>query len=399
MATEIVTYREEHVTAAEEFNTRLRRAGMPAEYELPGKPQPVWLPKTIPRGPWNEPFLVLVNGVVRGVFVLKHEDFSFKGTVRSVACCHHAYSEGSVNRAYALIGVQILRYCTAKHPLMYAMGMQGYDQPLPRMLVKMGWSHCLLPFQLKILNPKSFFENVRVFRRDRIVRLVTMLAQNTGAAGLGIRIAQQVCGFVCRPEKTNYEVVHDFGVWADLVWKDCERCYAVLPVRTSEILKVLYPTENRNFLRLRVTRGQETLGWAVVGHIQRKADGNYGDLYMGAVLDTLAKPQHATSVVSAAAQVLAGLGVDVIISNQSHVAWNHAFRRCGFLRAPSNYIFATSEKMSEHLLPFQQTVPTAHLNRSSADGLFPYFFLGSNPLVVFGSPSSHNANQAFASEV
>lgn len=397
MPTEIVTYREEHVAAVEEFNTRMRQAGMPAEYELPERPQPVWLPKTTARGPWNEHYLVLVNGVVRGVFVLKHEDFSFKGTVRSVACCHHAYSEGSVNRAYATIAVQILRYCVAKHPLIYAMGMQGYGQPMPRMLVKMGWSHCLLPFQLKILNPKSFFENVRVFRRDRIVSLLTTVAQKTGVAGLGVRTAQQVCGLFYRPEKTNYEVVHDLGVWADPVWKECEPCYTVLPLRTAETLRVLYPTNNRNFLRLRVTRGRETLGWAVVGHIQRNGDRNYGNLYMGAVLDTLAKPQHATSVVSAATQVLEGLGVDVIISNQSHVAWNHAFRQCGFLRAPSNYIFATSKKMADHLLPFQQTVPTAHFNRSGADGLFPYFFLGSNPLVVFGSRSSHQTNKAFAS--
>jgi hypothetical protein len=397
MPTLITKYTDEHIVAVQEFNARMRHAGALAEFELPSAPEPVWLSKSDGKTPWNEYYLVLVNGAVRGAFTLKHEDFSFGGTVRSVSCCHHAYSEGAIDKSYATIGAQIFRYCEVRHPLIYAMGMQGYNQPLPRMLIKMGWSHCLLPFYIRILNPRSFFDNLRMFSRSGALNTMKVVEQKTGFAGLVVRAAQHAAGSLWAPGKVNFDIVADFDEWANSVWEDSKRRYTALALRTAEVLRLLYPADNHNFIRLKVTSQGKIVGWAVVGHLQRKEDRNYGNLYVGAVLDTLASPEYATLVTSAATAALEELGVDLIISNQSHAGWRRALRKCGYLRAPSNYIFATSEQMTKNMGPFHQTVPSAHLNRSGADGLFPYIFLSTDRPSLPGSPSAQNASRALAS--
>src|SRR5438445_662612 len=129
MRSEIVPCTNEHVAAVQDFNARLRRWGAPAEFEFPDPSSYSWLPRTTGAKIYNEHYLVLVDGVVRGVFVLKQEEFALRGTVRSIVCCHHAYSEGVVNKTYAPIGPQIFKYCVSQYPLMYALGMRGYDQP------------------------------------------------------------------------------------------------------------------------------------------------------------------------------------------------------------------------------------------------------------------------------
>ena len=358
---------------------------MPAEFELPGSPSSLWLPRTAGAKIYNENYLVLMDDVVRGVFVLKHEEFALQGTVHSIVCCHHAYSEGITNKVYASIGTQIFRYCVSRFPLIYALGMQGYKQPLPRLLIKMGWSHCLLPFYIRVLNTRRFLWNIQVLRGTSGRRFVTNFAAYSGSAWLAINLLQETSKLKIQQPQSYYEVVQDFGDWADQVWQDSEGHYKFLPLRTHETLKRLYPAENSNFTRLRVRRGSRTLGWAVVGHVRRWNDPNYGTLYIGTILDSLGKPEDSTAIIQAATQGLEDRGVDLIISNQSHPSWAKALRRSGYLAVPSNYVFAVSKPLAQLLMPFPSSVSSMHMNRSCADGLFPYSFLDSD-LPASGMP-------------
>jgi len=119
-------------------------------------------------------------------------------------------------------------------------------------------------------------------------------------------------------------------------------------------------------------RGAEPLGWAVVADVQKQADPQYGGLRMGYIVDALALPEHAGEIIAAATAVLEERGVDMLQSNQSHSCWVRALDRAGFLKGPSNFIFAASPKLAPRLEPFEATVAEAYFNRSDGDGLYRY---------------------------
>jgi hypothetical protein len=105
----------------------------------------------------------------------------------------------------------------------------------------------------------------------------------------------------------------------------------------------------------------------VVG--ERRKDAKYGSMRVGSVVDCFALPGELFSVVRCATQTLERQGFDLILSNQSHQAWGAAFEAAGYLRGPSNFIFAASKKLTELLAPFEEVRPRMHVTRADGDGL------------------------------
>jgi hypothetical protein len=87
------------------------------------------------------------------------------------------------------------------------------------------------------------------------------------------------------------------------------------------------------------------------------------------VVDCFAAPENAPAVVQAATEVLQGAGFDMIVTNQSNATWGQALERAGFLKGPSNFVFATSPQLSELLSPFETAKVQTHLTRGDGDGL------------------------------
>ncbi len=109
--------------------------------------EPRWLARTAESRIYNEFFVAVDDGIVRGGYALKTQEFFFPdGQIRSIGYYHHPLSEGIVNQAHAMVGTLLLRDAMQRAPLLYCLGMDGYDHPLPQMLVRLGWAHCLVPF-------------------------------------------------------------------------------------------------------------------------------------------------------------------------------------------------------------------------------------------------------------
>ena len=69
-----------------------------------------------------------------------------------------------------------------------------------------------------------------------------------------------------------------------------------------------------------------------------------------------------------AREYLESQGVDLIVSNQSHAAWRRGFRQAGFLRGPSNFIFASSRELTRLLRGKGVRNEDLHFNRGDGDG-------------------------------
>ena len=349
-----------------EFNQRLHCAGADEHLVFYPWAIPHWLPPSETGQLYNEYFLALDGDTVRGAYAIKHQDFLFPdGIVRNIGYYHHPLSEGIVNKAHALVGTLLLRDAMMRSPLLYCLGMGGYENPLPQMLIRLGWTHCLIPFWFQIVRPARFLREMKAVRSSLMRRLAMDIAAFSGAGWLALQIFNAVRKV--RVRGCQCQAIIEFGDWTDLVWQSARGSYSLTAVRDSTILQTLYPSSEQHLTRLRVTQNGAEIGWAVVG--EKRQDAKYGSMRVGSIVDCFASPDNAFPVIRSAAESLREQGMDLIITNQSHSSWCGALAKSGFLQSESNFIFAASKKLAELIQPFDNQKCHMHFTRADGDGL------------------------------
>lgn len=367
MAVVIQPYEEHHESAVKAFNQRLRSAMGDPNLVFSERSHPVWLPKMEGSPLYNQYFVALEGETVHGAYALKYERFFIAGHGEcTVACYHHALSEGIVNRSYSRVGSLLLRDAVWREPMLYALGMGGYDRPLPQMLKALGWTMHLVPFYFLIVKPYRFFREMAVLRNSFWKRCFMDLMAFSAVGWVAVKGAQKVrrlqLDSIGRLEITEMDVFSD---WAEALWLTAKNTYAVASVRDRDTLHRLYPPNYRYLTVLRVSVQGEPIGWAAVG--ERRRDAKYGGLRVGSIVDCWARPENAIFVVGAAARVLEQQSMDLIVSNQSHHGWASALEACGFFKAESNFVFAASRKFATLLQGSRFS--DFHLTRANGDGL------------------------------
>ena len=354
MPLRILPYTQDAVPAVRKFNQRLRAAGAADEHEqFPETPNSGWLPRT-------ELFVAAEEGdeerVVRGGYMLRRQDFSAGGAAISAAHYRLPVSEGVVNRGFATLGLRLVRDALCREPRLYALGMGGWDKPLPQMLKRLGWTVCAVPFHFKVVHPARFLRHIGALRTSPWRRAALDAAAFTGAGWLGMK----ALGLARRLPRTAVELAPRFSPWADEVWNRSHAAYALLAGRDGATLDQLYPPSDGRFLRARAGGG-----WAVLLDTRMQGHRQFGDMRVGTIVDCLAPPESAAAVVRAATSLLEERGVDLIVSNQLHAGWSRALLECGFRDGPSNYLLALSPGLAQAAGADQGRF---HFNRGDGDG-------------------------------
>lgn len=365
MGIEIRQYSAESVEKVKSFNARLKDGG--SSFGFPESNIPFWLPQINGRKLFQEYFLAIENNSeVRGAYILKHQEFMFKGNIAHIADYQLPISEGIVNKSYSLIGVQLLSDALTRQPLLFGLGMGSYKEPLPKMLKAAGWSLCTVPFFFKVCHPFRFLKNNAFLRNKKLINFFIDFIAMTGIGWLTIKFLQ------FRFKKNNIrmrtEIIKDFSAWADEILNISKEKYYLTAVRDSAVLNILYPQENNLFIRLKVLKNNKAIGWAVVLDSKMNNHKQFGNMRVGSIVDCLALPDEEQGVIKSAADFLEKSGVDIIVSNQLHSFWRKALVDNGFLRGPSNFIFAASKKLAELLYPFDANSLAFHINRGDGDG-------------------------------
>lgn len=330
-------YTPEWRGAVAEFNRRIAASGFEFPKEFAGEAT----------------LAVEDNHHVRGAYILRPQSFSLGGEQAVVAHYRLPLSEGTVNRTYAMLGVQLLRHALQRQPMLYALGMGGMDQPLPKMLRAAGWTLRLVPFHFKVVHPSVFLRQIRPLRRTTARRLALDALAFSGAGWVALRLLQP------RVSATGTaKTAPLFGGQEDRLWEACREGYPALAWRDSAILNALY-SETR-FHRLRVGDS----GWVVMLDTQMKEDPYFGNLRLGSIVDGLALPGKTGEVVREATAFLERRGVDLIVSNQAHRSWVEALEAARFRPGPSNFAFAASKALSARIGDWN----LLHMNRGDGDG-------------------------------
>ena len=373
MAIVIQRYGPEHEPAVQEFNRRLQQSSDDPNLVFSKTAIPRWLPPSGNNSVWNEFFVAVEGQSVRGAYGLKQEMVFIRGKgLHRVACYHHPLSEGIVDRSYASVGALLARDALARQPLLYALGMGGVERPLARMLKALGFSLTTIPFYFRVVRPSTFLREMQALRQQRWRAILMNIAAATGTGWLAIKSVQGIAKLRGRPADFVAEEVAEFSDWADGLWNEAKNGVSMAAVRDASTLRLLYPPSVTSTRRLRISRNGVAIGWAIIG--ERREDAKFGKMRGGSIVDCWASEENMASVVKAATQALEKNGaekdgVDLIVSNQSHHAWCSAFEKSGFLKGPSNFIFAASKKLTELLQPLEENRPSFHVTRADGDGL------------------------------
>src|SRR2546425_8475273 len=135
--------------AVRAFNQRLASGAVPPDFRFPKPEMSSWPALAEPRRPYEESFVAVDARTVRGTYILKHQDFLIRGVVRSIAQYRLPISEGIIDRRYVGVGLRLLRHALDVQPMLFALGMGGFDNALPRMLRALSWRLWVVPFYFR----------------------------------------------------------------------------------------------------------------------------------------------------------------------------------------------------------------------------------------------------------
>lgn len=376
MAIVIQPYREQHESAVQEFNRRLQASASEPNLMFSETSAPRWLPPAENSPVWNE-FYVAIDGSsekpsVRGAYALKQESLFVRGKgLHRIACYHHPLSEGVVDRAFTSVGMLLARDALARQPYLYALGMGGAETPIARMLKALGFSLTAIPFYFRVVHPAKFLREMHALREKNWRAMLMDFAALTGTGWLAIKAAQAFASSRSGTANLSVEEISEFSDWTDELWDLAKEKVSAATVRDARTLRLLYPPNATSKIasskRLRVNRNGSVIGWAIVG-IRRK-DAKFGSMRVGSIVDCWAMPENATAVIRAATRDLENDHVDLIVSNQSHQVWCGALEQSGFLKGPTNFVFAASKKLTELLQPLEENRESLHITRADGDGL------------------------------
>ncbi len=317
---------------------------------------------------------VAMDGVdVRGGFMLMKQPVYLEGQVRGACNSQSMLSEGISDRKYGIVAAQMLKYIERNEEFPFMVGMGDAKAPLPRLLAAAGWNVRAVPFFFRIYDAAKFFREMRMFRKNLILSVVAGTIAATGIGGLGVALLQ------ARPwarrkvlRGLTFTPAASWGPWADEIWRQYEPRCSFAVVRDRSTLDLLYPLNGSSLDRGQIKAGivhrdSCPIGWATWLNTAMQNDKHFGNLTVATILDCVSAPEHAVSMIQLVAGHVAGTGADLIISNQSHSLWTKAFRRAGFLAAPSNYLLATAKSLTAAIVA-GGGAERVHLTRGDGDG-------------------------------
>ena len=345
--------------AVRAFNQRMVSAGE----RFPESHVPDY-PRRDGRRVYQDYFVVLDKNQVRGGYKLMYQSFWIRDKVEIIAGGpQNAVSEGIIDPQFRMVGIQALLDALRREQHLFALGIGGSEQGFARLLAAGRWTLDPVPFYFKVVHPGRFLANTHYLRQRPGMAPVCDFLRGTHLGHLGIRAAQ---ARLPRLARCRGELVAGFGSWADELWQRVRHEYSFAAVRDASMLSVLY--SDPRLLRMRVVRGDATIGWVVMLNTPFADHKQFGDVRLGSIVDCMAGAADAPLVARCATEYLEAQGVDLIVSNQSHGMWRKALFASGFLRGPSNYLLALSPRLAAKLQPLEQLRRRFHLTRGDGDG-------------------------------
>ena len=308
--------------------------------------------------------------LVRAGYTLKFQWFKINDILLQVGYYYNPVTAGLFNKKYNICGVLLLNDAQKKHPNLFSLGMGGYSEALPQLLKSMKWNLQTVPFFFRVCQPYSFLKNIRYLQDTKLKSFIIILMAKSGLGWLGVKFLFLVISlFYTLFKKAPYidvKVIEAFDQDLDFVWENAKQYYSFIAVRNCKYLKTLY--SGKRFIKLKFFNDHKIVGWSVSLCTKLEDHKQFGNMQLGSIVDCLSLKGYETAIISKTSEMLRKKGVDLIVSNQSHIFWKNAFKINSFIKGPSNFIFASSKVLSEKLMGNIKSKDHMHLTRGDGDG-------------------------------
>ena len=358
MPIRIVPYTEREVAAARAFNQRMQERNAATEF---------FLPERAPEPPAHSQavsavyYLALDEEFCRGGLVLTDYEAWLAGKSVTAVNCIAPLSEGIVDPKHSFVAMQIVKAMQQRSPYSFSVGMGSVNNPYPRLLRAAGWTILPVPFFFRVCKPRRVLRELHILQSTPLRRALSKMAGITGLGTLTFGALQARS----KPKSLTVETPVQWGDWVDTLWHEYRDTCAFAVNRDSRNLREMYPASEARLLRFQLTRDGRSVAWAVALHTAMKDDRYFGSLRVATILDCVSIAREMTASVAAVAGALARDGADLVISNQSHSAWQAAFRRAGFLSGPSNFLIGFSKAIANEISDRGRAI---HITRGDGDG-------------------------------
>lgn len=345
------------------FNARLRAAGI--EFQSPSRLAELTTP--VSPGPplWAQVWVARDEETVRGGFILKHERLFLADSTVDVGNFQLPLSEGIVDRRYATVAFDLVRTALRENSRLYSLGMGGTHRPLPRLLGRLGWTVESVPFFFRVIRGGAFTRNIRALRTSKLRQALFDAAALTGIAGAVTacwRVAARATGKASR-RSMSLTPVPEFDERVNAVFHACKPSFGGMLDRRSESLNLKFPRSDARLARFLIEKEGRCIGWLIVTVTRLHDHRQFGSMCLGAIVDGLMPLEFTDPAIALLSDIMIRMGVDTIVSNQSHSAWCRALRRNLFLPGSSNFVLARSPEFATGVL-----LSDLHVNRGDGDG-------------------------------
>jgi len=309
------------------------------------------------------------NNFIRAGYTLKYQWFKINNETIQIGYYYNPITAGLFNKKYNVCGILLLKDAHKKNSNLFSLGMGGYSEALPKLLKVMSWHLKKVPFFFKIINPYTFLQNINYLKKSIFKSFIINLFAKSGLGWIFIKLIFFIINLNSVRFKKKIITVNEVEIFnkeVNDVWENTKKNVYFSAVRNEEYLKTLY--SDKKFIKLRFSSGGEIVGWSISLCNKLEKHKYFGHMKLGSIVDCLSVEGYESSIINKTSNILKKKGADLIVSNQSHLFWQNAFKRNSFMNGPSNFIFASSENLSKKFKNVENEEKYIHVTRGDGDG-------------------------------
>ena len=314
--------------------------------------------------------LIENNNLVRGGYTLKQQWFKINDDILKIGYYYNPTTAGLFNKRYNICGLTLLNDAVKKNSYLFSLGMGSYSNSLPKLLKTLKWRLKKVPFFFKVINPNSFLKNINYFKNSKLNTLLIYILEKTGIGWVLIKfiflLTSSVANIFHKRDEIECEKVNFFNDDINNIWEKSKKNNSFIALRNNEYINFLY--KDKKFIKLKFIEKNEIIGWSIAVCNKVNNHKHFGNMNLGSIIDCLALKDKEVNIIKKTLKILETEGADLVVSNQSHIQWKKAFWKNGFLRGPSNFIFASSEPLSKKLGFQNKLNDDMHITRGDGDG-------------------------------
>tara|TARA_Y100000590_G_scaffold225618_1_gene255036 strand:- start:6582 stop:7682 length:1101 start_codon:yes stop_codon:yes gene_type:complete len=310
--------------------------------------------------------LIEDKSAVRAGYSLKVQLFKINDNLVKIGFYYNPVAAGLFNKKYNICGLLLINDAQKKFQKLFCLGMGSLSKPLPKLLSGLSWKLNKVPFFFKVCNSSNFLKNIKYLKNIKSISYIIILLNTVGFGSLLIKFIFLINSLINirfkKKNKIDVKEIKSFDPDLDYVWENTKQNNTFIAVRNHEYLKQLYSDEK--FIKLKFFDKNQIIGWSISLCTQLKNHKQFHNMKLGSIIDCLSLKGYEDSIINQTTEILKNKGSDLIVSNQSHTFWRKAFKRNSFLRGPSNFIFASSQDLTNNL----NSKNYMHINRGDGDG-------------------------------